>query len=234
MITPYYEEQGITIYNADCLDVMKELEPKSIDLILTDPPYVIGAKGCGLAGNRKYLKDITSANIDKGFDIQIFSLLTELNKAPNLIIFSSKEQIDLYIKEAKDNSLNWQLITWNKTNPTPLTNNNYLPDTEYIFHIWKDKKLGGNYDTKRKFYVTQLYKNDFDHPTVKPLEIISNLMINGSKENELILDPFMGSGTTLVAAKKLNRRAIGIEISKKYCDIAIGRLSQQELFSGVA
>jgi DNA modification methylase len=234
MITPYYEEQGITIYNGDCLDVMKELEPKSIDLILTDPPYVVGAKGCGLAGNRKYLKDITSANIDKGFDIQIFSLLTELNKAPNLIIFSSKEQIDLYIKEAKDNSLNWQLITWNKTNPTPLTNNNYLPDTEYIFHIWKDKKLGGNYDTKRKFYVTQIYKNDFDHPTVKPLEIISNLMINGSKENELILDPFMGSGTTLVAAKKLNRRAIGIEINKKYCDIAIERLSQQELFSGVA
>jgi DNA modification methylase len=234
MITPYYEEQGITIYNGDCLDVMKELEPGSIDLILTDPPYVVGAKGCGLAGNRKYLKDITSANIDKGFDIQIFSLLTELNKAPNLIIFSSKEQIDLYIKEAKDNSLNWQLITWNKTNPTPLTNNNYLPDTEYIFHIWKDKKLGGNYDTKRKFYVTQIYKNDFDHPTVKPLEIISNLMINGSKENELILDPFMGSGTTLVAAKKLNRRAIGIEINKKYCDIAIERLSQQELFSGVA
>jgi DNA modification methylase len=234
MITPYYEEQGITIYNGDCLDVMKELEPKSIDLILTDPPYIVAVKGGGIGAKRKYIQDIYNGDLHAGFDLTNLTQFIQVLKKINIITFSSKGQIRQYIEFAENNNYKWQIITWNKPNPTPLVENTYLPDTEYIFHIWKDIKLGGNYDTKRKYYVMQVIKSNFDHPTVKPLEIISNLMINGSRENELILDPFMGSGTTLVAAKKLGRRAIGIEISKKYCDIAIERLSQHELFSGVA
>ena len=89
-------------------------------------------------------------------------------------------------------------------------------------------KIYGTYETKKKYYVTATNKEDkrlYNHPTVKPLSIIENLVINSSSENDIILDCFMGSGTTGVAAKNLNRRFIGIELEKKYFDIAEKRIN---------
>lgn len=120
------------------------------------------------------------------------------------------------------------LLTWHKTNPTPTCNNTYLSDTEYcIFAREKGVKLYGTYHTKKKYYITPINKNDkklYNHPTIKPLEIIQNLIINSSTEGDIVLDPFLGSGTTAVASKMLNRQYIGFEINKDYFEIAQKRI----------
>ena len=90
-------------------------------------------------------------------------------------------------------------------------------------------RVYGSYETKRKYYVTPINKKDKDlwkHPTIKPLHIIKNLIINSSLEGDTVLDCFMGSGTTGVACKELGRNFIGIEIDKNYFEIAEKRINE--------
>ena len=89
----------------------------------------------------------------------------------------------------------------------------------------------GSYETKKKYYVTPTNKKDKDkwkHPTIKPLEIIENIVINSSKQGDVVLDCFMGSGTTGVACIKTGRNFIGIEIDENYYKIAEERIKEQE------
>lgn len=223
---PYYEESGIVIYNADAREILPHLPP--VDLVLTDPPYELTASGGGIGAKRKYLADI-DGHIDEGFDDSI------LSQFRNWYCFCSKEQMPKLIWRAMEDGRRWMLITWNKPNPTPLVNANYLPDSEYIVHGFAAADcLYGGYETRSRFILHPAEQNHFAHPTVKPIAVVSRLMRTGSAVGHLILDPFMGSGTTLVAAKQLGRRAIGVEIEEKYCAIAAERLRQQVLDFGPA
>lgn len=226
MPKPYYEHAGITIYHGDCREVLPTLDP--VDLVLTDPPYELTATGGGIGAKRQYLHDITD-HIDAGFDM---SLLAEF---PNWFCFCAKAQLRELLAAA-DNGGRWSLITWNKPNPTPLVNGNYLPDTEYIVHRFaSSKNLYGRYSDRSRFIVHPAEQNgDLGHPTVKPLGVISRLLKVGSDCGQVILDPFMGSGSTLRACKDLQRIAIGIEIEERYCEIAAKRLSQEVMDFGTA
>lgn len=106
-----------------------------------------------------------------------------------------------------------------------------MSDTEYcVFAREKNVKLYGNYHTKKKFYVSPANTDDkkkYHHPTIKPMEMISNLIINSSKEGDTVLDCFMGSGTTGVAARNLNRNFIGIEIDQEYFNTAKERIEKE-------
>ena len=113
---PKFEDMINQVICGDCLEVMKHIPNKSIDLVLTDPPYIVGAKGRGLAGDRKYLHTITDKKLDSGFDSSL------LNQFSDWFCFCGKQQL-LEILNLAQNE-NWMLITWGKTNPTPLTNNN--------------------------------------------------------------------------------------------------------------
>lgn len=119
-------------------------------------------------------------------------------------------------------------MCWHKTNPTPTCGNKYLTDTEFcLFFREKGVKVYGEYATKRTFYVSTKNLEDkklYNHPTIKPLEIIQNLIINSSNEGDIVLDPFLGRGTTVVASKMLNRQYIGFEINKDYFEIAQKRI----------
>ena len=168
-------------------------------------------------------------HISTGFD---YSLLDELDRIMSRIyiyIWCSKWQVEPILKHYIDKGCNFDILTWHKTNPLPTMNNTYANDTEYcILAREKGTELYGTYDTKKKYYVTGLNQADkelYKHPTIKPLQIIKNLIINSTKENDIVLDCFCGSGTTCVAAKELNRRFIGIEIDKEYWKIANDRLN---------
>jgi len=213
-----------TIIHGDCRTELPKIPTGSIDLICTDPPYVVGTVGKGIAAKRQYLKDIHAKELDTGFDPALLGEFLRVLKMPNLVLFCSRLQIRDYLNWANERDLRWSLICWHKTNPTPLTNNNYLPDTEYIFHFWQGRKLSGRYHTKRRFYVQRSERNDFGHPTVKPLNVVANLIENGSNKGDVVLDPFTGSGTTCVAAKSLGRRFIGIEREQDYVALARQRL----------
>lgn len=123
----------------------------------------------------------------------------------------------------------YDLFTWHKTNPIPTVNNKYLSDTEYCLIFREDgTKLYGSYETKAKYYIGEINKkdkDDFEHPTIKPLQIVKNHIINSTKEGDVVLDCFIGSGTTAVACKELGRHYIGMEINPEYYQIAIDRVN---------
>lgn len=149
------------------------------------------------------------------------------------ISFAVKKQIipllDYFVKKKK---CNWNLLCWHKTNPVPACGNKYLTDTEFIlFFREKGVKISGEFKTKFTYYVTPLNQSDkkqYGHPTIKPLEIVQNLILNSSNESDIILDPFLGSGTTAVAAVNANRHYIGFELDENYFDIACKRLDEVE------
>ena len=173
--------------------------------------------------------------ISKGISNEILDELVRVMKKVNIYVWCNKAQLRQLIDYFDDLGCNIDLLTWHKTNPIPTCNNTYLSDTEYcVFAREGGVKVYGTVETKKKYYVSSCNVEDkqlYDHPTIKPENIISNLIINSSKEEDIVLDTFMGSGTTAVCAKKLNRHFIGFELNPKFHKIACDRLNgitQQE------
>ena len=223
-------EFKIDLHNCDCYDFIKTVPDNSVDLVIIDPPYDFAANGGGGAfGSKKraYLNVLENTGMTKGFDFKILDELVRVLKRINIYIWCSKRQISQYLNYFKDYNL--EILTWHKSNPLPACNNTYLSDTEYIlFFREKGVPIYGNYETKRKFYISPINKEDkklYSHPTIKPLNIIENLVINSSLQGGVVLDCFMGSGTTGVACKKLGRRFIGCEINEEYFKTAERRIN---------
>ena len=230
------------IYLGDAYELIKKIPDKSIDLVVIDPPYDFMSKhygnnytGAGAFGKlgRAYHSELENSNIITGLNADILKQLIRVMKKVNIYIWCNKEQILKYLEFFKD--YNMDLLTWHKTNPVPTCCNKYLSDTEYIlFFREKGVKINGTYETKKKWWVSKCNVADkklYSHPTIKPLEIIKNLIINSSKENDVVLDAFMGSGTTAVACKELNRHFIGFEWNPEIYSNSIKRLNEKDLFS---
>ena len=217
------------VYNMDCMEGIKLLDNNSIDLVVMDPPYLLDlVKRKKTSSLNNYANDLIG--LKDGFDLKVLDLLIPKMKKINIYIYCSKRQVKDLIAYFTNKNCNYEILTWHKQNPSPLINNNYLPDTEYIiFAREKGVKLYGNYYTKRKYYISgtnQVDKKKYKHPTIKPLPFIENHIINSSKEGDLILDCYCGSGTTLVGAIKTNRNFIGFEIDKNYYEIAKQRVEE--------
>jgi len=226
------------ILNLDCLLGMRKMSDNSVDLIITDPPYELqqtGGSGAFGRKNREYHQQID--NLQNGISDMILREMLRVCKKPNMYIFCSKDQLPQLLMFAINNGLKYDILTWHKTNPVPTCNNKYLSDTEYIVFMRKGANLYGTYETKRKYFITQTNTTDkklWGHPTIKPLNIIETLILNSSLENDIILDPFMGSGTTAIACMRNNRHFIGFEINDVYYKTSLKRIqqekSQQSLF----
>ena len=219
------------IYNMDCLEGMRQLPDNCVDLVVTDPPYVIETSGAGIykQADKQYVKELN--NMKDGFSTQVLDELCRIMKKINIYFFCSQKQIipllDYFVKGKK---CNWNLLTWHKTNPVPACGNKYLTDTEYIlFFREKGVKIYGEFKTKFTYYITPLNQSDkkkYGHPTIKPMNIVKNLIVNSSLENGIVFDPFMGSGTTAVAAKECGRNFIGYELDSDYYEICNKRLDK--------
>ncbi len=217
------------IYNMDCMEGLKLLDDNSIDLVIIDPPYLL---------NLNKIKNTSSFNsyanelleLKDGFDLKVLDILIQKMKKINIYIYCSKRQVKDLLTYFSDKNCNYEILTWHKQNPSPLTNNNYLPDTEYIlFFREKGVKLYGSYHTKRKYYISGTNHTDkkkYKHPTIKPIQLIEYHIENSSKEGDVVLDCFCGSGTTLVGAINKNRNYIGFEINEKYYQTAKARVEE--------
>ena len=228
----YYREYNpdIIVMLGDCLTIMPLL-PK-VDLVVTDPPYKQDfAQGGGLmVGKRRethkqILEDVGSS---PEFDISIYIPII-LKAAETSLIWCSCRQLPQLFKFVGER---FNLLTWVKTNPTPLTNNKMLNDTEFCICLLGDSFSypDVSFEEKRTAIVM---KNGADnlihHPTVKPINLMKRTIKSFSNGTTSILDPFLGSGTTAVAAKELKRNFIGIEINVKYCEIAKKRLQNTQV-----
>lgn len=224
----------VQLMPGDCLELMKNIPDKSIDLVVTDPPYKIETSGAGIykQADKQYVKELNG--MKDGFDEKVLDELCRVMKKINIYFFCSQKQIvpllDYFVKKKK---CNWNLLCWHKTNPVPACCNKYLTDTEFIlFFREKGIKIYGEFNTKFTYYITPLNQKDkkrFGHPTIKPLELVRNLVVNSSKEGDTVLDCFMGSGTTGVACKDTNRNFIGIEVDEQYVLIAEKRIKELEI-----
>lgn len=271
------------IYLGDAYELIKQIPDKSIDLIVTDPPYefdsggssqsdfgqrktksnteiynldtrltkksIVTGGGCFGTKQRDYYSEFSETDVSKqrqeyldyvdnnnntrfiseGISNEILREFVRVMKKGNIYIFCNKNQLRQYFDFFDDLGWNLDLLVWNKTNCIPTINNTYLANLEYcVFARESGAPLYGSYETKSKCYTSSCNKKDKDlylHPTIKPLPFIKNLITNSSLEGDIILDPFMGSGTTAVACKELNRQYIGFELNPKFYEIANDRLN---------
>lgn len=203
-----YIEQG------DCLELMKNIPDKSIDLIVTDPPYGKkadkGTNGFGSAKNRKYKGGWDNKIPEKTVFDEMFRV------AKNIIIFGGN-----YFAHYLPPSNHW--IFWDKKGDIPFKN--CFADGELIYTTFK--KPVKRIVFKQQGFITDS-KDERFHPTQKPSELIQLLIEQYSSPGDIILDPFLGGGTTAVAAVNTHRHYIGFELSEEFFDIACKRLDEVE------
>jgi len=229
---PYYETELGKLYWGDCLDFIEQLQEESIDLVLTDPPYVHKhIDGGGFARKARFYRERRLENLsDFNFEKYIPPLV---NLTKFIIAFHSRDLIGDYVGLARKLGWKYDLHVWYKTNAIPFTNHTWKSDIEYISLLWL-KKPGWtqlSQDCYSKIYVSPLEINRL-HPTQKPLNLITKYL--KVLNPQYVLDPFLGSGTTAVACERLGRQWIGTEIEERYCEIAAKRIEaerqQLELF----
>jgi DNA modification methylase len=205
---PYYDIDGITIYHGDCREILPHL-PK-VDLVLTDPPYGIKENAHRVASRTKLAATIDYGDFEWDSEPASDEEISASMSAGNKIILWGGN----YFKVPP--SRGW--LVWDKQNSgnfadCELAWTNLAMSVRIFRHLWNGMIRGSERDVKRV------------HPTQKPIRLME-WCINKAGDVQTILDPFMGSGTTLVAAKQLHRKAIGIEIEERYCEIAVKRLGQ--------
>lgn len=199
-MNPYYSESGITIYHGDCRDVLPTLPP--VDLVLTDPPYGIGDRmQGGTWGSAEKYADFRQWDTAP----ELNTILAAVSKAPIAIVWGGNH-FNL------PPSRGW--LAWDKQNAVRT-----MSDVELA---WT------NQDRPAKRFSHPVATHRYGHPSEKPLPLFLWCLMQFA--GDLILDPFVGSGTTLEAAKLSGRRAIGIEINESYCETAANRLRQGVLF----
>lgn len=220
-MVPYYEQDGVTIYCGDCLDVLPSLG--AVDHVITDPPYDErtheGARSCGETASK-----IDFAPLDIAASLP--PLLTVSRRW--IVAFCTMEMIWEYRRVA--GPLWVRAGFWRRPDGAPQFTGDRPAtpgDAIAIMHRVGRKRWNGG--GRHGYWEHGVERLERYHPAQKPEGLMAALVADFTDPGETILDPYMGSGTTLVAAKRLGRKAIGIELNPKYCDIAINRLRQGAL-----
>jgi site-specific DNA-methyltransferase (adenine-specific) len=225
-MTPYYEHAGITIYHGDCREILPTL-PKC-ETVITDPPFSDSTHN-----NAKSNRSGSDAKaIDfKAIDFKaIEALLSALAPLCDGWVIANMDWRHIAQLEFTPHP-DFELVrfgVWVKTNPMPQISAdrpaNGWVGIAYLYPRGKKKEWDGGGCHGNWIGPVVI---DGAHPTGKPIEMVQTWICRHTRLGSTILDPFMGSGTTLVAAKNLGRKAIGIEIEERYCEIAAKRLSQE-------
>ena len=230
------------VYLGDSLELYKQLDDNSIDLIVTDPPYIVDTAPAGKSSVgylKKLAKKVNKNNfhysnnsdidfISNGFNInKHLSEWQRVLKKFNAFIFCSNKQISSLMKWGENRGYITTCLIWWKYNAPPLVNGSWKSDIEYIIHIReKGAIFQGNHTLKSKVYQSPIEISKYGHPTEKPLKLIKQFIQVGSNENDIVLDPFCGSGTTLHGTYELKRKYIGFEIEEKFYNITKDRLKR--------
>ena len=236
------ENENIRLLLGDCLERMEEIESGSVDAIICDPPFNIVEKIVSnlhifRQGEKQLDSSISkeSMSFDVGFDqlSWISVAASKLKKGGNMIIFNDWENMGDIAKEARANKLTVKcLCHWQKPNPTPAEwRRRFVAGREYFIHITNGGKNTFNSDSLHfgSFNVPLTPKSEKrsgKHPNQKPIKLMRQLVEILTNEGDVVLDPFMGSGSTGVACQELNRKFIGIEKDVGFFELAKSRMQE--------
>jgi len=218
----------------DCLEYLKTLPDNSVDLVVTDPPYNVSQKANIKYGNLNIVKYF--GEWDFGFDPEpvLAELKRVLKPKGQIFVFCSTEQIPQYMAIFKQSWFFRNLLVWYKTNPAPrLSKTNFVFANEYILYAINDPETKPgqvifNFLGHKEMHNTMITSalqgkerlrdknHKAVHPTQKPLSILKKLIEIASNKGDVVLDPFMGVGSTAVACKETGRDFLGCELNKEY------------------
>jgi site-specific DNA-methyltransferase (adenine-specific) len=218
-MTPYYTDPaGITIYHGDCREVLASLPDSSVDLVLTDPPYNVGFDYGNDSDKQEQSAYLT------WLDEIVGQVSRTMKQGSSLVCnIGIKHLPDTLPVLAKHLTYQWT-FAWYKPNAMQFGKTGFSVWGAMPWFSKGDAVIGRK---GQDVLICPVTPQEIDHPSPKPPRLYEAVL--GRFDGDLILDPFMGSGTTLRAAKDLGRRAIGIEIEERYCEIAAKRLQQEVL-----
>ena len=218
---------NVKLYNDDCLNVLKDIEDNTIDLVVTDPPYevITGGRNGGVKGkpsgilteNKQLMKSIPKA------DLWLSECFRVMKDGTHIYIMTNTLNLTNYLNII--NSVGFKLhnlLVWNKNNTTP--NRWYMKNCEYVIFARKGFAKSINNPSSQTVHNFDNIIGNKKHPTEKPVDLMKLYVENSSQVGDTVLDPFMGSGSTGVACKELGRNFIGVELDKQYFDIATKRI----------
>ena len=213
------------LYQGDCLEVMSGIKDKSVDLIVTDPPYLMDYQS-----NRRKKEDrFDKIKNDKGNYMLIQDYLEECHRIMKdntaIYCFCSWHNIDFFKNEFEKHFKLKNILVWNKNNHgTGDLKGSYAPKHEFILFGHKGRTLLREKRIADVIDCPKISSNKLTHPTEKPQDLLEIFIKQSSDVGSIIFDGFMGTGSFGIAAKKLNRNFIGIELDEKYFNIAKNRL----------
>lgn len=241
------KDNKFKLFNADCRDVMLALDKCSVDMIYADPPYFLSGGGitCRSGKMTSVNKGLWDTKLDPikihKYNVQWLSSCKRI-LADNGTIWVSGTRHNIYSVGFALQQLGFKLlndITWEKANPPPNLSCRYFTHStetilwaakshksKHIFNYDQMKSDNGGKQMKSVWHIgvpKKAEKSSGKHPTQKPLALLYRIICASTNNNDMILDPFCGSGTTTTAAIELQRKCIGIEIDKNYYNIAIKR-----------
>lgn len=236
---PYYDEDGITIYCGDCLEILPFIE--SVDVTFSSPPYnTIAAttpSGMMKEHNHKqnegydgYADDMPEMEY-QAWMRDVFGLCRAVTKGLVWINHKTRYRDKTGIHPLA--IFNWPFyseIVWDRKGSITLNARKFAPSHEYVYGFGTPHYWDNAMNTFLSVWQIMPERDVKGHPCPFPVSIASRCITASCPEGGVVLDPFMGSGTTLLAARQEGRRGIGIEINPKYCDVAIERLRQKTLF----
>lgn len=252
MTKPYYLKDNTILVKADTFQFLEKIKPESMDMIFADPPYFLSNGGFSNSGGK--VVSVNKGNWDKissleekhEFNRRWIRLSKKVLK-PNGTIWISGSFHNIYSVGMALEQEGFKIlnnITWEKTNPAPNLSCRYFThSTETILWARKDDmkaKHYYNYDLMKQINNGKQMKDVWTgsltkksekwagkHPTQKPEYLLERIILASTQEGDYILDPFVGSGTTGVIARRLKRRFIGIDAEKDYLDIAKKRMERE-------
>lgn len=221
------------LYNDNCLNIFPTIEDNSIDLIVTDPPYLVTSRGNpGNTGGMLQKKIFLQGKVFDNNNISCKEYAPEfyrvLKDGSHCYVMSNHKNLIEMLNVFTDNDFHFiKCLIWNKGNK--IMGHYYMSQFEYILFFRKGKGVRINHcGTSDILSIPNKKSKDINgknlHDTEKPIELMQILVENSSQENDYVLDPFMGIGSTGIAAKKLNRNFIGIELDNGYYKIARKRI----------
>ena len=223
----------IDLRHGDCIELVKDIPDKSVDLLLTDPPYLHIKGGCKSKGLNKGVRDTKSKVVSNMSDFgekeinEFLDIVKPKMKIFNAYIFCSKLQIPYYLNWALKNKCQFDVLIWDKDFTGIISRKFFAPNIEYIIRIYK--KGLNQLDESKYYQKIKRYKRPKNkvHEAEKPVELLKEFIMLSSNNEDIILDMFMGSGTTGQAVLEVgNRKFIGIEKDEKHFSIAKERIEE--------